>query len=398
MHSGSDRNSPMKTRVRQAALFFLPLTALNPGFNVTVGDVLLVVSIIMMISMGCGAPRAASLLSAAVAVAVLIASVVNQAVGPVPGNLIDVAQTLLIFTVIIPFGWLLVHELDDRSIFKPLVLAALVNAIAVGAQIIQPSAYLPTQTQYSMGEFGSRPLGLTENPNGLGLLMTWAVPLGVYLAANSKRTRDHLGWSLVTLLVAAAGILSLSKISMIGVVVTLIVSLFVVRGRKKGLVVGLLCSLTLLVVLFGDAAKWLWGSVMYRLETSASLGQRLNGVVEACRHLGEWGLFGTGAGGDIVYGDGVAYIHNQIMGIAVQYGVVAGILFFALIALLSVESIRGWSRAGFAVYSLVFIAAQVTLLVHPVYLTRAHYLPIILLLGRMMREEDSCRNMTVEVG
>jgi O-antigen ligase len=398
MSSGDVSNLTTTTRIRQAALFFLPLTALNPGFNVTVGDVLLILSILVMLGSISGMPRAAALFSAAAGIVVVISTVVNQAVGAVPGNLVDAAQAWVILTVIIPFGWLLVYDLDDRSIFKPLMLAAVVNAIAVVAQVILPNAYLPTQTRYGMGVFGSRPLGLTGNPNGLGLLMTWAVPMGVYLAATSSRTRSHLGWSFATLFAAAAGILSLSKVSMLGIVVALIVSLFVVRGRKWGLVAGLVGSLIVLTVVFGDAVNWLWGSVSYRLETSASLGQRLAGVVDAWRHVGEWGLFGTGAGGDIVYGEGIAHIHNQIVGFAVQYGVPAGICFLALVILLTIESIRGWNRVDFAVYSLVFLAAQVTLLVHPVYLTRAHYLPMILLLGRLMRDDTDRQNAVAEVG
>lgn len=383
--NGPSSKGTVHKRLTQLALFFLPLTAVHPGFNVTLGDVLLLAAIALSTTGGRGWPGATSPLAFAVGFLVVAVSVGQVATG-IAVEVIDVLQAWMVFSIVIAYGWRPLQNLDDRDIFTPLVLAAVVNAIFVGLQIATPDAYLPTQARYSMGNFGIRPLGLTGNPNGLGLLMTWSVPLGVALAARSRSGLEHAFWSGATLLAAATGILSLSKISMLAIPLSLLVALCLVPGRKSGLVLGILLVTSSLSVLLRDSLTWLMGSIQYRLETSASLGQRLAGVADAWLHLDEWFLIGAGAGGDILYGDGVAHIHNQIIGFAVQYGLPAGMLLLAFISLLSLESLRGLRRKGFAIYALVFLSAQVTLLVHPFYLTRAHYLPVILLMSRLARD------------
>ena len=92
-----------------------------------------------------------------------------------------------------------------------------------------------------------------------------------------------------------------------------------------------------------------------------------------------------GAGSDTVYGDGIAQIHNQVIGFAVQYGLPAALIFTVLLTVLLAECLRGFGDRSMRVFILVFLSAEITMIVHPLYQTRAHYLPIILLLGALSR-------------
>ncbi len=388
-------DSRSKRVVKQIALFLLPLTALNPGFNFTLGDFFLLLAILLALDDLDEWPKTCGLLSLASGASILLASLAGYFLGYRDASIVDALQAWMIFTIVLPAGWVLAHGLSDRQVFVPIVAAALVNALAVAAQMITPAAYLPTQTLYGLGEFGLRPLGLTGNPNGLGLLMTWAVPMAVYLAMTAQRRTTHVFWSVATLLVVAGGILSLSKISMVMVVLALVASLVVYDGRRGGVVYGSVLIGLAFVWRFRDAMEWVVGSIGYRLQTSASFGQRMDGVVAAWRDLSEWAWIGLGAGADIVYGDGTAHIHNQWVSLAAQYGIPSALPFLAMVVILVMEGVVGWRHVRLRPYVLAFLVTQVSLLVHPFYLTRAHHLPTVLLLAALVanrHESDSERS------
>lgn len=365
---------------RQTALFLLPLTALHLGFNFSLGDLFF----FAVVGASLTAPRRYH--QPAVWLALLTGVLLGASTamlylrGLAVGSLVDGMQAVVIFVFVIPLGWTVFEGMSLRQICRPLIAAALVNAVAVAVQLIAPTAFLPTQASYGMAEFGLRPLGLTGNPNGLGLLMTWAVPLGIYLGAEAETRRGAVGWAVVTVLVALAGMLSFSKAALVGIPLTLLVSQILLGRRHFVLATVLVVGLALLGWTLRSQLSWLADSLAYRLLSPDSLESRLTGVVVAWAHVPEWLWFGVGPGGDNIYGEGVAQIHNQLLGFLVQFGLLAAVAFWCLKVLLGVEALRLLLCPRWRVVALVFLVAEVAVTVHPVYWIRAHYLPWLLLL------------------
>jgi len=365
---------------RQAALFFLPLTALHLGFNFSLGDFFFFSSAFASVAGTKDYHKPVVWMALLTSLLLSICTVVMFLTGEATGSLIDWIQALVIFAIVVPIGWCALKGLTTRQVFLPLFFAAIVNATAVFVQISFPSAYLPTQSEYGMAEFGLRPLGLTGNPNGLGLLMVWMIPIGVSLGANSKNSLSALGWACATIFIALAGMLSFSKAALVGIPMTLLMSqLFL--GRRNYLLGGILVlCLFILLWFFQPQVEWLTASLSYRIFSPDSFTSRLDGVLDAWANIGEWVLFGSGPGRDNVYGEGIAQIHNQVFGFLVQFGIFSALAFCGLKTLLGIEALRILKHPSLRVVGLIFLVAEVSLLVHPVYWTRAHYLPVLLLL------------------
>lgn len=383
---------PILTPWRLAALLLLPLSALHPGFNITLGDVVFFALIGALALRLRDAFPAVSLLSVATAGLVLV-SVLWNALARNAGDVVEGAQAVLIFLVVIPLGWNVCRGLRFETLLKPVAVAAILHAAVAVLQVIQPDWRLPSQPVSALGEFGQRPAGLAGNPNGFGLMMTWMLPLVMWLALRARSAAAHYGWAVGAALVFVGGLLSFSKIGWVLVPASLGATLVLFRGRRTGFAVLGAVFVAVLFLFFGNLVEAFVDIVRFRFVHSESLGGRLVGIEAAWAELSRWILVGTGAATDAAYNADGVRIHNQFIGFAVQFGVPAAMLLVSIKLLLLTAGLRRLASEPVRLMLLAFVLSEFTMLVHPTYWTRAHSMPIILLMAtlaadRRAREDE----------
>jgi len=108
-------------------------------------------------------------------------------------------------------------------------------------------------------------------------------------------------------------------------------------------------------------------------------------------------LVGVGAGADLIYNPQGMRIHNQVIGFAVQFGIPAAMILLGFTTNLLIAGITKARQTHDYLYVFVFLLALVALQVHPTYWARAHYAPILILLGAVMRNPGDTKSKGEEV-
>lgn len=113
-----------------AALFFLPLSALNFGNSFTIGDALLIAATFLNL------PRLLSLNFWQIGFILLFPLVLASATLDRQGDLISVAQTTYLWGFVLPFGWIAFTDLSPRQIASSLVASATLSSlVAIGQSV-----------------------------------------------------------------------------------------------------------------------------------------------------------------------------------------------------------------------------------------------------------------------
>jgi len=372
--------------VALAAVFFLPMSALHPGFNITLGDVFLCLYLMLCwrtLRWRTGLP---GILSVAVGIGVAVASVLASLFGRGLGDGVAAIQATLIFLVFLPLGPNALNGTGRHRMLVMLGLSATLQAVVAVLQLVNPDLRLPTQATSGLVEFGMRPVGLSGNPNGLGLVLTWSLPILVRLTLRSPGRWGRIAWSTACVLVILGGLATFSKITWVLIPSGLAVSLVMERGVRRELHAALAVVVALGAWTQREMLSMIVSVMQYRLVNAESLGDRLVGIESAMDHLGEWWLFGVGAGADLAYNVLGARIHNQMVGFAVQFGLPGAALLLGFFLTLLAAGLRAARRTGDVLPVTVFLLAWLALQVHPTYWARAHYVPVMILLAVVMRE------------
>jgi O-Antigen ligase len=361
---------------RKLTLFLLPLTGLHFGFNVTFGDVFLFLLIAQDFPRFQISSKPLTLTFWSMATLVALGSVVAGLRGTFVGEWVDAVQVVFLLGVVLPLGWCVCRDMSLRQIATPVVLSGCLQSVVAIVQIFDSGFRWFTQRTYGLGEFGHRPLGLTGNPNALALILSWTIPLAVFLALRSTNRRDHWLWTASVFLCSVGAIVSFSKTSLVSVPLALLGSLLLVSGRKRAFVVFGAAFVAAIVFFFAPALQWFLDVLSYRFGATDSFDQRFGTVVGAWQNLQEWIWLGVGSGSDIVYGERNNQIHNQIIGMAVQFGLPVALLLVSSKVIMVVECARQWRLASARILGLVLVVSNVIMLVHPPYWVRGYYLPV----------------------
>ena len=85
-------------------------------------------------------------------------------------------------------------------------------------------------------------------------------------------------------------------------------------------------------------------------------------------------------------------LHNPVIGMAVQFGLVAAVLLLSAKLMLVFAAGKSLHRRETRTFLWAFLIAEAALLVHPLYWMRAHYLPLLLLVWWGTRSTSPSRS------
>lgn len=355
-------NTYLQRGLAMAALFFLPLSALNLGFSITLGDVFLVAAVAL------NAPYMARFQGFQLCfLAALPFFLISALIDPM-GEWTDSVQVIYIFGFVMPFGWCAFVELSTRQIATALIASAALNSIVGIGQFAHVVPLLSTQVaiDYMGGELIRAP-GLTGLTTGLAGSLIPIFPLLLKIDPPNARAPTML------LLLAGAA----STVSKQAVVAALGIAFYwVMESRRQKMVSLALCATVIflgLTVKSDGANRLIWqftDTVVFRYSyADESLDDRLSLAKAAIELLPDCTILGFGKAGAAYETSMIAgnSVHVYMLGAAITGGIPAALFVAIGIIVIFSSLFRDRAYPWLAYLSIGFIAMQSSTLVFVSY-------------------------------
>ncbi|MCK6530327.1 O-antigen ligase family protein [Myxococcota bacterium] len=184
--------------------------------------------------------------------------------------------------------------------------------------------------------------GLSANPNGLGITMALVVPLQLHLAMMATTRSRRYGWVLAIGASVLALIYSLSRSAFGGVVIAASMMLLL-PFRPKRVVAGI-AALAVGWLLFSDHVSEFAGT-RYDVEELED-DPRNQAFADAIRFFSQHPVLGIGLGQFQAQGSQGIPVHNALVSVFVEAGILAGLLFAAAMAGTAWRLYARWRRAA----------------------------------------------------
>jgi O-antigen ligase len=179
--------------------------------------------------------------------------------------------------------------------------------------------------------------GIYSNPNDLAFAVVLTLPFALAFLVTSKGVPRKALWALGMLIMMAALFLTASRAGFISLVISGTVTLwhFGIRGRRPGLIAGVLLSGVFLLALaggkLGDRFEALSGNSTTDESAYGSYEQRKYLMGRALEGIENYPLFGVGANNFMTYSLNWHEVHMTYLQIAVEGGIPALIVYLMFV-------------------------------------------------------------------
>lgn len=273
-----------------AALLMLPWPALRPAAqSITFGDLLLLPAILLNVDQ-LGRIRGWQIPLLLSVPFILLSQVVDP-----DGSIISVAQTLYIFAIVLPFGWVAFVSFRPRTLVTAFLTSLCISAIVGGLQLGGFVGQVGNQSIWALYGGAIRSAGLSISCSGLCLSLSPVFALLLYVPDYRKR--------MVFLLLLSVGLLATLAKSAIFAVAGLSYYLLREPNRRGIFVVGVLLVATV-VGLFSTSAglrkttSRVYDTVSYRVDKAGfSYYERTSTLRFSLRYLSRCSIIGMGTEG-----------------------------------------------------------------------------------------------------
>jgi len=165
-----------------AAILLLPWPALRPvEQSITWGDLMLVPAILLNLD------RLGRLRGWQVPMLLAVPLMLASQVADPDGSLINVAQVLYLFAVVLPFGWVAFVDMRPRTLITWLMISMSISGAVAGLQLAGVVGPIGRQSIWSLFGGATRAAGLNISCSGLCLAMSPAFALLLYIPSHRRR-------------------------------------------------------------------------------------------------------------------------------------------------------------------------------------------------------------------
>jgi O-antigen ligase len=175
--------------------------------------------------------------------------------------------------------------------------------------------------------------GIYSNPNDLAFAVVLTLPFALAFMVTSKSQLKKMLWVVAMLIMLAALFLTASRAGFVNLVISGAVTLwhFGVRGKRPGLLVGIILSSVLLMSVAGgklyDRFEALSGDSTTDESAYGSYKDRMFLMERALHGMGEHPVFGLGVNNFITYSTIWHEVHMTYLQIGVEGGIPAMVLY-----------------------------------------------------------------------
>lgn len=352
-----------------AALLMLPWPALRPtAYSITFGDLLLLPAILLNIDQ-VGRIRGWQIPFLASVPLILISQVVDP-----DGSIVDVAQALYIFAVLLPFGWVAFVRFRPRTLITGFLISLSISSMVGGLQLGGFIGQVGSQSIWALYGGAIRSAGLNISCSGLCMSLSPVFALLLYIPDYRKR--------MIFLLLISLGMLATLAKSAIFATAGLFYYLVREPNRRGVLVVGTLL-LGMLAGLFATSdglrktTSRVYDTVSYRVDKAGfSFYERTSTLRFSLRYLSRCSLIGMGTEGTTRelrqhFGNTVHVFH---IGMVLIVGFPAALLQWTGYGMLIMSSLRSGQHPA-AVMLLCHLLALCTM---TMLMTSFQYVPFVI--------------------
>jgi hypothetical protein len=364
----------MQTRLLQkvfalAAILMLPWPALRPAAqSITFGDLLLLPAILLNVDQ-LGRIRGWQIPVLLSVPLILLSQVVDP-----DGSIISVAQTLYIFAIVLPFGWVAFVSFRPRTLVTAFLTSLCISAMVGGLQLGGFIGQVGNQSIWALYGGAIRSAGLSISCSGLCLSLSPVFALLLYVPDYRKR--------MVFLLLLSIGLLATLAKSAIFAVAGLSYYLLREPNRRGIFVVGALLVATA-VGLFSTSAglrkttRRIYDTVSYRVDKAGfSYYERTSTLRFSLRYLSRCSIIGMGTEGTTKelrqhFGNTVHVFH---IGLVLIAGFPAALLQWTGFGMLIAASFRSGQHPA----AVMLICHMLALCTMTMLLTSFQYVPFMI--------------------
>lgn len=273
-----------------AAILMLPWPALRPAAqSITFGDLLLLPAILLNVDQ-LGKIRGWQIPLLLSVPLILISQVVDP-----DGSIINIAQTLYIFAIVLPFGWVAFVSFRPRTLITAFLTSLSLSAIVGGLQLGGFVGQVGNQSIWALYGGAIRSAGLSISCSGLCLSLSPVFALLLYVPDYRKR--------MVFLLLLSVGLLATLAKSAIFAVAGL--SYYLLREpNRRGIFLVATLLVGTIIGLFSTSAGLrkttgrIYDTVSYRVDKAGfSYYERTSTLRFSLRYLTRCSIIGMGTEG-----------------------------------------------------------------------------------------------------
>lgn len=273
-----------------AALLMLPWPALRPtAQSITFGDLLLLPAILLNID------HVGRIRGWQIPMLISVPLILLSQVADPDGSIIDVAQALYIFAVVLPFGWVAFVSFRPRTLVTGFLISLSISAAIGGLQLGGFIGQVGNQSIWALYGGAIRSAGLSISCSGLCLSLSPVFALLLYVPDYRKR--------MVFLFLLSIGLLATLAKSVIFASVGLVYYLVREPNRRGVLIVGGVL-IAIAVGLFSTSTKLrnttnkVYETLTYRVDKAGfSFYERTSTLRFSLQYLSRCSIIGMGTEG-----------------------------------------------------------------------------------------------------
>lgn len=361
------------------ALFFLPFIALNPGFNFNIGDIFLLIAFALSILKFRLVNRVQIVLLLFM-FSILISIWLSLFWRGSQIEITNYAQFFFIFALLVPFGYTIFRDIRFDSIARVMVLSGVINAFFAVIQFLFPGfGFLSGQKIIKVLDLGFRATGLVTNPNELGFVLNMSLIMCLYLIITEKSRIMRILYIGTGIFIVIGTLSSIDRSSLFILPIVLLLYLWGMRKIKIVIIAASILIFAIGLFSFLPFADLYIKAYNYRISASQGTEVRLQGYKDAIGVAEEWFLAGSG-----IYGDEYSIhtkhrIHNQVLGLAIQSGIIPAFLFLTASMLIALHWYREskYSPMNLTIFVL-FLSSLMLSQIKTQSFYRVDYIPMIL--------------------
>ena len=352
-----------------AALLMLPWPALRPTVqSVTFGDLLLLPAILLNID------ELGRIRGWQIPLLLSVPLILLSQVADPDGSIIDVAQALYIFAVVLPFGWVAFVNFRPRILVTGFLISLSVSSMVGGLQLGGFIGEVGNQSIWALYGGAIRSAGLSISCSGLCLSLSPAFALLLYVSDHRKR--------MVFLLLLSIGLLATLAKSALFAVAGLTYYLIREPNRRGILIVGgvlVAMSVGLLSTSarLRNTASRVYDTVTYRVDKAGfSFYERTSTLRFSTQYLSRCSIIGMGTEGTTKelqqhFGNTVHVFH---IGLVLIAGFPAAVLQWTGFGMLIVSSFR----SGQHPVAVMLLCHMLALCTMTMLMTSFQYIPFMI--------------------
>lgn len=352
-----------------AAILMLPWPALRPmEQSITWGDLLLIPAILLNLD------QLGKLRGWQIPMLLSVPLLLISQVADPDGSIINIGQSLYLFAVVLPFGWVAFVGMRPRVLITWLMISMCISASVAGLQLAGVIGTVGQQSIWSLFGGATRSAGLNISCSGLCLAISPIFALLLYVPSHRKR--------MLFLLVLSVGLMATLAKSCIFALVGLTYYIAREPNRRGVMAVGLVLIMGTVGLFLSSSslrktADMVYTTLAYRVDKAGgSLYERTSTLRFALSYVPRCAIVGMGSEGTAKelrqhLGNTVHVFH---LGVVLVAGLPAAMLHWAGIGLL----INSTWRSGQHPAAMMLCCHMLALCTMTMLMTSFQYVPFMI--------------------